>query len=294
MGKLGIGKPQKSKKHKKLKSVNPPAGRERSGIKPKLNNLRPTNEDEQEIPSKVKFIMDFKGNPNLIKKIRKRKKKKAAVQDKGAIELVRGISRPFKPIPDFTRLFGETEKAYFSRVERDTERVLIKSKLEDKFKVNFDDSVKGQLKVIRQKSRKKKEKLKERDVKKKMKKKLQKIDRMVDFSAFKDDVRFGEVALQPPTINAKPRKAVIDFSEPKPGKKSLLLKEMFKTIPEEKVEKSKEKNLQSNARSLADRPIGQTVKRKYLSIGEQRIADQERQSAIERYRKLKGKKMIIS
>ncbi|KAL3877002.1 hypothetical protein ACJMK2_034765 [Sinanodonta woodiana] len=297
MGKFGIGKPQRSKKHKKLKSVDPPAGKQRSGIKPKLNNLQPTNEDEQEIPSKVRFIMDFKGNPNIIKKIRKRKKKNTGLQDTtftGAIELERGISRPLKPIPDFTRRNKETDKAFYSRVERETERVLIKSKLEDKFKVNLDDSVKGQLKVIRKKSRKKKEKLKERDMKKKMKKKLQKIDKMVDFSAFKDEVKFGEVVLQPPTINAKPRKAVVESSEPKPGKKSLLLKEMFKKSPEENVEKSEENNLQINAKSLAERPVGQTVKRKYLSLGEQRIADKERQSAIERYRKLKGKIMKIS
>jgi hypothetical protein len=70
-----------------------------------------------------------------------------------------------------------------------------------------------------------------------------------------------------------------------PGKRSLLLKEI---ITANSIQ-SPNASIQTNQRQL-----GQTTKRKNLSMAKQQVMDAERQKAIDLYRMMKDKKVKIS
>ena len=45
------------------------------------------------------------------------------------------MTRPLKPVPRFLQGKRESDKAFMQRVERETQAVITRSKLQDKFKV---------------------------------------------------------------------------------------------------------------------------------------------------------------
>ena len=47
----------------------------------------------------------------------------------------RGVSRPMKPVPQFTQKKDEKEEEFLYRVDWTTANVLARSRMEDKFKV---------------------------------------------------------------------------------------------------------------------------------------------------------------
>lgn len=284
MGKLG--KPQRSKKHKKIKAVDPFYEGDRKNRREKLSNLAPKNEDEQAIPRKVQFFIDLKGDEKNFVKKKKRKKNRNQQHNAEPLRVERGMSRPLKPVPKFVQGKRETDKSFMNRVELETQRVLLKSKLTDKYKVDFDDLEQGN--VVKKKksmSQQKKERLKEKKKKNVLKKVEKKRDKEGDFSDLRDNVKFGEVAMEPPAITAKPRKAETDDGVPRPGKKSLLLKEI---ITDNAITNS------GHSTANKTRELGQTKKRKHLSMAQQQIMDKEREKAIDLYRQLKAKKMKTS
>ncbi|XP_045212289.2 coiled-coil domain-containing protein 137-like [Mercenaria mercenaria] len=207
----------------------------------------------------------------------------------------RGVSKPMAPIPKFVQGKREKDKDFIRRIELETHRVIMKTQMEEKYQMEIPDgssniaSSQGKKKP----SERKREKDKERKKKKVQAMKEKKQEKAGDFSAFKDDVAFGEVAMAPPSITAKPRKANMDSDKPRPGKRSLLLKEMMDAGGKSKALSTEQSDaiVRIRPKSQAQRQAGQTVKRKYLSPVQKQITDFQRQKAIDLYREMKDQKL---
>ncbi|KAK3741702.1 hypothetical protein QZH41_016951, partial [Actinostola sp. cb2023] len=154
----------------------------------------------------------------------------------------------------FKKQKDEDPREYFHRIDKEAAVAVVQS-LKGQYKMS--DRRKNHLK-------KRKEKLK---VKKNPERALQTTS--VDFTDLKDDVRFGDVASQPPVLTAKPRKVPLQDT----GKKSLLLNSKF----------SPEENTPKQSKSL----IVKARKRKHMTDTEKAIMDKERLRVIEMYRKAK-------
>ncbi|XP_064617659.1 coiled-coil domain-containing protein 137-like [Liolophura sinensis] len=271
-----IGKPQKTQKNKKIKSVDPFYIGDRKDSRTKHKDQRPANDDHQEMPRKVRRLMDSVLDVrNLSSK--KRNRKRHFVEQNYVHP---GMTKPMEAVPKFKKRNNESDYKFMSRVERETQAVLQQSKLEDKFKVKFERNAKGEI-VVQKKgpSKRKKQRMKERKQKKKEQKQEKSIEKKLEFDALTDKVQFGEIVSQPPVLTAKPWKSQT-LGHTKPGQRSLLLKEIMSD--------------QLGSTSSTKRKIGETVKRKHLTPAQQVVTDLERQNAIDMYRHLKGKKQKLS
>lgn len=299
MGKLG--KPQKSRKHKKIKKTFDTQKEKDTdlaigGKRNKLYNLPVNDEDldRQDIPNKLKTIMksrsDVQNSEQTRKKKNKKKKFKKAAEN--TFKMERGVTKPMAPIPRFVQGKREKDRDFIRRVELETHRVIMKQQMEEKYQMEIPDnnSNTAETQVRKKSSERKREKDKERKKKKVQMVKEKKQEKFMDFSAFKDEVAFGEVAMAPPSLTAKPRKADVDNDKPRPGKRSLLLKDMMEKGDDNSKEKS-DSVIKIRPKSRAQRQAGQTLKRKYLSPCQKQITDFERQKAIDLYRKMKDKKI---
>ncbi|XP_069124129.1 coiled-coil domain-containing protein 137-like [Argopecten irradians] len=276
MGK--IGKPQKSRKHKKVLPFDASLEGDRKSFRQdKSANMPPKNENEQEIPRKVQFFMDHKGSfPTNKPNRRNRFKKRKAVED----HMEKGMTRPMRPGPKFVQHKNESEGKFMARVERETKSVLLTSQLSDKYQLDFEELEKGNITKKKKKmSDAKKMRLQEKKNHKKEKKMEHQKGKRGDFAYLKDKVQFGEVAMAPPTLKTKPKKAPESKDAvPRPGKKSLLLKEIIA-----------ENSSSGKSGVSSTREVGQTLKRKHMSLSQQHKMDNERDKAIKLYRQLKDK-----
>ncbi|XP_030064419.1 coiled-coil domain-containing protein 137 [Microcaecilia unicolor] len=212
-------------------------------------NSKPKNLDDQEIPFKVREIM--KSRKEM--KEPKRKKKKAAIRSKHGPGFQSDI-----PVPKFKRQKGESVDGYLSRMDRATQHVmfLTKNQLErepEKERVMDKNLQKTKSQRKKDFDRKKLDKF--------LRKKEEKKEMRLEKELFEDQVKFGEVAMQPPSLTAKPRKSAV---KGKPGEKELLLK------------------------SLLDQksPLHVT-KPPTVSLARQRMMAEERDRVIQAYRDLK-------
>ncbi|KAJ7315857.1 hypothetical protein JRQ81_002019 [Phrynocephalus forsythii] len=210
----------------------------------KKTNLKPKCLDEQEIPYRLREIM--KSRDEL--KNSKSKKKKKKVNEK----------RPDIPeddisVPKFKRRKGETETSYVMRMERETQHVLFLTKNQLQREPEKEQPVQEKSEKKKKFLRKKTEKIH----KQKEEKKLAKLEK----EFFKDPVEFGEVALQPLSLTAKPRKSAI---KDKAGQRHLLLTSLFSS--------------------------GITASTQKTSLARQRIVQEERERVVQAYRDLKKQK----
>ncbi|PVD38528.1 hypothetical protein C0Q70_01144 [Pomacea canaliculata] len=258
MGK--ISKPQKSKKHKKIKFVDPFYHGERKERMFAGRDNAPENLD-QEVPRRFKeLIRNTKQAAELKKKSRKQKRE--IIRNMKKAQDLNTCLEPMPQAPVFQKEKGETNKAFMNRVNMETKEVIKESQLEKKYRI---DRTSSSHKEDEGKS-KKKEKLKLRKQAKKEREKEKKQAKTEDFDKFQDKVEFGEVVHAPPIIKTLPRKA---NQSDKPWVKSLLLKD----------------NLLEN--SASSHQLGKCNLRKNLSPGQQLKMDSLRQSVIDLYRQNK-------
>lgn len=293
MGK--IGKPQKTKRHKKLK-VTFDNEHIAEGNTKKLQNL-PVSDldlDKQDIPRKLQDIIKSQAECDSQISTNKLKRKQKFVKDSkkygDSFRMERGMTRPLQKIPRFVQGKFEKDRHFIGRVELETQRVIMKHQIEDKYKIDLSNAGPN-LSVAsmkRKPSERKREKDKERKKKKLKAKKEKKHERLGDFNALKDQVMFGEVAMAPPTLTVKPRKANLDPQASTVGKRSLLLQAMFENSSSSSTNPN-QNHPTNQPKSLIERQAGQTVKRKLLTPLQRQVADTQRQNAINRYRKLKEK-----
>ncbi|KAF6732497.1 Coiled-coil domain-containing protein 137 [Oryzias melastigma] len=161
------------------------------------------------------------------------------------------------PVPHFKRRKLESEKAYIGRMENETKHVLFltKNQVDRRPELDIDQQEKP---ADSGKSDKKKEYAKMRR-NKLQQKKVEKQQTKEEKEMFVENVPFGEVAIAPPTLNIKPRKA----QNKSQGKKELLLN------------------------SLLGQTVASTAK---PSMARQRLMEEERLRAVEAYRQLKKQK----
>ena len=121
---------------------------------------------------------------------------------------------------------------------------------------------------------------------------------LTEFSELKDEIGFGEVAMAPPTITAKPRKAEVkDFRR----NDQLLLSSIVRGDNNNNKNKNKNKNTKNNNNQTQDnngnvvkksKSVGLAVKKaaklKQLSALQKVNLMNERQRVVDKYRKLKA------
>jgi Txe/YoeB family toxin of Txe-Axe toxin-antitoxin module len=282
MGK--ISKPQKSRKHKKMKAIDPFY----TGDRPSDRNaykfdLAPRHGDEQELSRSVREIIQLK---TIAKSGNRRQRKRASgsggedinTNEKlGVIE--RGVTRPFKSSPEFKQQRGESQAAFLRRIDEETRAVIQKAKFDDKYHMDSDSEPEQTTEASR--NDKKMKRLKRKREKLAEHRRRKKEDKFGDFEQLKDKVQFGEVAMQPPMLTARPKRPAGQNATPQAGTKSkslLLAKYLDGTMADD-----------SGTTSAKSRSSGGTAsKRRRLCLAERVLLDSERQRAIQLYRDLKA------
>ncbi|XP_036924811.1 coiled-coil domain-containing protein 137 [Sturnira hondurensis] len=209
-GPAGLGRPQGRRQQPQGKQRSAPWPRPRSKEKKKVN-CKPKNQDEQEIPFRLREIMKSRQemkNPVSNKK----RKKEAQVAFRRTLEKEAQGVDPDIAVPKFKQRKGESDGAYVQRMEQEAQHVLFLSK-------NRADQRPEAQAAPKEKSERKKA-FQKRRLDKVRRKKEEKAAERLEQELLQDRVKFGEVALQPPELTAKPRRSV---SGGQPGKKSLIL-----------------------------------------------------------------------
>merc|ERR1719193_1350401 len=221
------------------------------------------------------------------------------------------MTRPVRAVPEFHKKKGERDGHFVSRAS--AAAVVGESRFEDKYKLNAnptEDELDEKKKRKDEWKKKKAEKREKRMRKRKgesvedeviaLHKKNKEAEREreaataaaakafaptaesqskaarkvpTDFSDLKDDIRFGEVAMAPPTLTAKPRKA-----EMKDVRNNLLLSTM--------VQNTNNKNRNNEGKNKSN-SIKKAQKLKTLSALQKSNLLNERQRVVDKYRKLK-------
>ncbi|XP_070596339.1 coiled-coil domain-containing protein 137 [Erythrolamprus reginae] len=238
---------------KKEKKVAVASATPRKGLLPsgsshvkKKTNSKPDCLNQQEIPYRLREIMNSR---NELKNPTHKKKKAANKQ--------RPQSEGDIPVPKFRRRQGETEYSYNKRMDREIEHVRFLTE-------NQIQREPEKEKEVQEKSQRKKEFQKKR-LEKIRKQKTEKKITMLEKDLLKDSVDFGEVALQPPTLTAKPRNSVI--KDQGDQRRQLLLTSLLGSGSKASVKKSV-----------------------HDSLARQRIVQEERERVVQAYRDIKKRK----
>ncbi|KAF7236898.1 hypothetical protein EYD10_16370 [Varanus komodoensis] len=212
----------------------------------KKTNSKPKCLNEQEIPYRLREIMRSRDE---LRNPKSKKKKKMASKEMPMLE-------SDIPVPKFRRRTGETASSYVRRMERETQHVQFLTKNQLQREPEKEEP-------IQEKSKRKKE-FQQKKLDKIQKQKEEKKMAMLEKEFLKDSVKFGEVALQPPTLTVKPRKGVI---KDKAGQRQLLLTSL-----------------------LGSGRAPSTQKAAHASLARQRILQEERERVIQAYRDIKQRK----
>lgn len=214
-------------------------------------NCKPKNQDEQEIPFRLREIMRSRQEMKKTQSNKKRKKE-AQVAFKKTLEKEAKGEEPDIAVPKFKQRKGESDVAYIQRMEQEAQHVLFLSKNQAIRQPEVQAAPK------KEKSERKKAFQKRRLEKAQKKKEERAVDRL-EQELLKDTVKFGEVVLQPPELTVQPRRST---SRDAPGKKSLMLKMLL-----------------GGPGGVSPAPA--------TSLARQRILGEERERAVQAYRALK-------
>ncbi|XP_028842701.1 coiled-coil domain-containing protein 137-like [Denticeps clupeoides] len=243
----------RNNKHSKLKTETPDKERKK---KPKRDNKPTPEEHLSQIPFRLREIMKSKEEMKL-GPAKKKKMPRAAVQEFQIGEIKNGDI----PVPVFRRKKRESEKAYVHRMSRAAQYVMFLSNNQGQRQPELDLKMpeKQESKTEKQKSEKKREfdRLRLQRLKKK---KTDRKEQKEEEEMFTDKVEFGEVAMAPPSLNVKPRKA---HKKPQGAPKGLLLNTL----------------------------LGHTaVSSANPSMARKRMMEEERERVVQVYRQLKKQK----
>lgn len=170
-----------------------------------MANLKPKHPDEQEIPFRLRELMQSREAMKR-PKARTRRVAEKPQRPQGA-EAQEDI-----PVPRFRRRRGESERSYACRMEREVQHMLVLSKNQVQREPEKETAAP-------QKSQRKKE-FQNKKLDKVRKKKEEKKEALLEKRLFQDPVAFGEVVTEPPTITSRPRSG---GPTEKAGRKRLLL-----------------------------------------------------------------------
>ncbi|XP_059763871.1 coiled-coil domain-containing protein 137 [Balaenoptera ricei] len=243
------GRPQGRRQQEPGKQHWAPRPGPRSKEKKKVN-CKPKNQDEQEIPFRLREIMRSRQEMKNPISNKKRKKEAQVAFSKTLEKEAKGVE-PDIAVPKFKQKKWECDRAYVQRMEQEAQHVLFLSKNQ----ANRQPEVQAAPK--KEKSERKKA-FQKRRLDKVQQRREEKAAERLEQELLRDTVKFGEVALQPPELTAKPR---MSTSRDQPGKKSLMLKML-----------------------LSPGGVSQPLT---TSLARQRIVAEERERAVNAYRALK-------
>ncbi|KAF6298190.1 coiled-coil domain containing 137 [Rhinolophus ferrumequinum] len=179
-------------------SVSPPENLFILSKEKKKVNCKPKNQDEQEIPFRLREIMRSRQemkNPTSYKK----RKKEAQVAFRKTEKEAKGED-PDIAVPKFKQRKWESDGAYVQRMEQEAQHVLFLSK-------NQADRQPEAQAAPKEKSEGKKA-FQRRRLDKVRQRREEKAAERLEQELLQDTVKFGEVALQPPELTAKPRTSI--------------------------------------------------------------------------------------
>uniref|UniRef100_A0A8C6MMX1 Coiled-coil domain containing 137 n=1 Tax=Moschus moschiferus TaxID=68415 RepID=A0A8C6MMX1_MOSMO len=243
------GRPQGQRQQELGKQRSAPRPGPRSKEKKKVN-CKPKNQDEQEIPFKLREIMRSRQEMKNPISNKKRKKEAQAAFSKTLEKEAKGVE-PDIAVPKFKQRKWESDRAYVRRMEQEAQHVLFLSKNQAIRQPEVQAAPR------KEKSERKKA-FQKRRLDRARQRREEKAAERLEQELLQDTVKFGEVALQPPELTAKPRMSV---SRDQPGKKSLMLKKL-----------------------LSPGSVSQPLT---TSLARQRIVAEERERAVNAYRALK-------
>ncbi|XP_056609314.1 coiled-coil domain-containing protein 137 [Triplophysa dalaica] len=215
-------------------------------------HANPASDDHlQNIPQRLREIMKSKE----MMKMGSRHRKKASKPKPGQQGDI--------PVPHFRKGKGESEKAYLHRMTQASEHVLFLTNNQIDRKPEKGKPEKELKKPENQTEEEKSTKRKacSRAKLQQEKKKLAQLEKREEEAMFTDEVQFGEVAMAPPSLTVKPKKATI---KPQGAYKGLLLNSLLGHSP----------------MSVAE-----------PSMARKRIMEEERERVVHLYRQMKKKQM---
>ncbi|XP_072167786.1 coiled-coil domain-containing protein 137-like [Diadema setosum] len=280
-------------RYKKFKAVDPYCTGQRKALLIRQENVfnkAPKKDDfEQKPPKGFLDLMDSIARSKNQTKPPKRKRKK----DEDAEE---DIAEKKSKNEKFKRRPWESDEQFLGRVDRLAGNIIAKEKME--IVKSGGDKEPAPKRLTKEKERKLKRLKKSAEEAKKTRleerkeyAKAVKNDKMLDSiekEMMKDTVKFGEVAMEPPTLTKAPRKSQ---DAAKPGQRELLLKGLMNPGPSQK--RLKKANTPGKARSRKANPNSKEIKRrKDMSSSEKMRFDRAREAVIEAYRKQKNTRRI--
>ncbi|KAJ1129164.1 hypothetical protein NDU88_007535 [Pleurodeles waltl] len=256
-------------KQSKIKAVDPfcPASRKQQmqqRNEKKKVNAKPKHLDHQEIPFKLRELLKSQKQMTQPKKKRRRKVAFSDNNSKDALQEPRAPNAPLDIlVPKFKRQKRETVHNYIQRMDSVSNHVMFLTNNQPVREPEKEVVLTEETKQEKPKTKEFDRRRKARALQKKAEKKVDQLEKEV----FQDRVKFGEVAMEPPSFTAVPRKSV---GIEKPGERQLLLKNIFK---------------QQNASTIEK-------KSQLPSMARQRIMEEERERVVQAYRALKKQKQL--
>ncbi|NWZ00617.1 CC137 protein, partial [Loxia curvirostra] len=222
--------------------------------KDKKDNMKPKHPDEQEIPFRLRELMQSR------EALKRPGPGKRQVAEKKQQQKCQGPKVPGDvPVPRFRRGRGESERSYICRMEQEVQHVLFLAENQPQREPEKEATAP-------EKSKRKKE-FQKRKLEKARKKKEEKKEALLEKSLMQDTVPFGEVVTQPPTITSRPRGR---GPAEQAGRKQLLLTPRLG---------------QSQASPAS--PVSPVV-----SMARRRILEEERARVIRAYRDIQRRKQL--
>lgn len=302
-----MGRKIPGKKHRGVKDLFKQQTKRHAELETKIN--APPENAEQAIPRSLERVIKLKEavKSGKITKIKKKKKKKNTLIIVGKQESkpLHPKAKPEKVVPVFQQKPGEIGERFLRRVNRATHAFINETSFEWKYDVQVNRNPEtGKIEGLSKCEKTELDKIemlsmKHTNIRKKKKKKHTDEPKMTNSKSFvyaptigfgpckkpdrftlvgdecvKDQVKFGEVAHEPPQFKVRPKYANATSTN-KPGKKELLLHSILKKS--DKVKMNDKKTV----------CIDRSGKRKNLPLGERRQLEKQQSDVIATYRMLK-------
>ncbi|XP_053982101.1 coiled-coil domain-containing protein 137 isoform X1 [Hylaeus volcanicus] len=304
-----MGRKIPGKKHRGVKDPFKQHAKREAELETKIN-APPKDVDEQAIPRSLEHLIRLKETvkSGKITKIKKRKKHKNPLISVGGEtpRFSHPKAKPEKVVPLFQQRPGESEEHFLHRVQKETHAFLGETAFEKKYNVQVNrnpetgnieglskcklteldklEMLRARHKNIKKKKKKDSDEVKmtksqKRKEKLQLKKETKQENGVDEFENFKDQIKFGEVAHEPPQFKIRPKAADSTMST-KPGKKDLLLHSLLKKNESPKIVSTKTIS------------IDKSGKRKNLPVGERRRLEKDQKDVIAAYRKVKAQRSV--
>nr|XP_054314519.1 coiled-coil domain-containing protein 137 [Pongo pygmaeus] len=257
----GPGSPRQARGRQQVQPLGKQGAAPWPGLRSKEKkkvNCKPKNQDEQEIPFRLREIM--RSRQEMKNPISNKKRKKAAqVTFRKTLEKEAKGAEPDITIPKFKQRKGESDGAYIQRMQQEAQHVLFLSKNQATRQPEVQAAPKE-----KSEQKKAKKAFQKRRLDKVRRKKEEKAADRLEQELLRDTVKFGEVVLQPPELTARPRRSV---SKDQPGRRSQMLRML-----------------------LSPSGVSQPLT---ASLARQRIVGEERERVMQAYRVLKQRRQRL-